>query len=386
MSSQNVTIVKNIPSPVNIRAYIMKKNILSIHYIRGISALMVVLFHFRGVLNDVYAQKDLGNILFRWGEIGVDAFFIISGFIICLSTKNKTPAKEFVLKRFFRIYPAYILFVAFSICVAYKTSPASMTDIINALLILPLDYSKGGPFFGYSYLTVAWSLFYEISFYLIYMLSMIISHKYRGLICSGMIAALVFIPQLLESGTISLNPISQSKFETLLYLNILTSPMMLTFIAGIAIYEAIPILRFISLHFSEWAIRILFYSGISFFIYCFLTGFNSWHGITNSVLFILPAITFAILYEMKIGVSENKPLTFLGDISYSLYLSHLIVLSILNNYGGEFYSLSHGFSKMFILVSSSLILSYLAYNVIEKPSTKLCRKLLSYRPRFNALT
>lgn len=71
---------------------------------------MVVLFHFRGVLNDVYAQKDLGNILFRWGEIGVDAFFIISGFIICLSTKNKTPAKEFVLKKIFQDLPGlYII-------------------------------------------------------------------------------------------------------------------------------------------------------------------------------------------------------------------------------------------------------------------------------------
>lgn len=364
----------------------MKNNILSIHYIRGISALMVVLFHFRSVLNDVYVQKDLGNILFRWGEIGVDAFFIISGFIICLSTKNKTSTKEFILKRFFRIYPAYIFFVSISLYVAYKISSTSMDDIINAVLILPLDYSKGGPFFGYSYLTVAWSLFYEISFYLIYLLSMIISHRYRGLICSGIIAAFVFIPQLLDNGTISLNPISHSKFETLQYLNILTSPMMLTFIVGIVIYEALPILRFISLNSTEWFIRILFYSSCFFFIYCFLTGFNSWHGITNAVIFIIPAVIFSIVYEMRFGIPKIRALTFLGDISYSLYLSHMIIFRILNNYGGEFYSLSHGFSRMFILLSLSLIISYLAYNLIEKPSAKLCRTLLSYRPRLNVLT
>ncbi|HEG2001851.1 TPA: acyltransferase family protein [Enterobacter asburiae] len=63
--------------------------ILSIHYLRGIAALLVVLFHFRDKLNNVYTQKDLGDLLFGGGLAGVDLFFLISGFIIVYSTKKK---------------------------------------------------------------------------------------------------------------------------------------------------------------------------------------------------------------------------------------------------------------------------------------------------------
>ncbi|WP_404851430.1 acyltransferase family protein [Enterobacter asburiae] len=63
--------------------------ILSIHYLRGIAALLVVLFHYRDRLNNVYAQKDLGDLLFGGGLAGVDLFFLISGFIIVYSTKKK---------------------------------------------------------------------------------------------------------------------------------------------------------------------------------------------------------------------------------------------------------------------------------------------------------
>ncbi|EIR2665175.1 acyltransferase family protein [Escherichia coli] len=61
----------------------------SIQVMRGIAALMVVGFHYRTSLNGVYAQTNLGDLLFLNGAFGVDLFFIISGFIIVYSTKNK---------------------------------------------------------------------------------------------------------------------------------------------------------------------------------------------------------------------------------------------------------------------------------------------------------
>ncbi|MBS0916400.1 acyltransferase family protein [Providencia rettgeri] len=355
----------------------MPKNVLSIHYIRGISALLVVLFHFRGVINDVYAQNDLGHLLFRWGEIGVDVFFVISGFIICLSTKNTNRPGEFIAKRFFRIYPAYLFFIIISMLIGYYFSSINTADVINAIFILPADYSKGSPFFGYSYLIVAWSLFYEICFYAIYVISMAISHRYRNLICSLLILLMVFIPQVVVNGRISASPLDYAGASWLGYFNIFTSPMMLIFIVGILIYECVPIIKLVALRLDEWVIRVLFYSSASFFIYCFMTGYNSWHGLTNSVVFIAPIIMCAILFEIRVGVKKSTFLSFLGDISYSLYLSHLIVLLLLSKFGGVFYHSSTGFSRLFILVSLSLITAYISFNLIEKPSAKLCRKLLT---------
>ncbi|EGT4382975.1 hypothetical protein AUM41_09510 [Cronobacter malonaticus] len=51
--------------------------------------MLVVLFHFRHYLNDVYPLKDLGDRLFLFGEAGVDIFFVISGFIIVYSSRNR---------------------------------------------------------------------------------------------------------------------------------------------------------------------------------------------------------------------------------------------------------------------------------------------------------
>jgi peptidoglycan/LPS O-acetylase OafA/YrhL len=61
----------------------------SIHYLRGIAALFVVLFHLRGYVNNTYVQSNLGDLLFVNGAFGVDLFFVISGFIICFATQKR---------------------------------------------------------------------------------------------------------------------------------------------------------------------------------------------------------------------------------------------------------------------------------------------------------
>ena len=78
------------------------KKVKSIHYLRGIAALLVVAYHNKQYLNEVYAQKDLGDLLFISGGFGVDLFFIISGFIIMLSSQKKETNSpiNFMIRRF----------------------------------------------------------------------------------------------------------------------------------------------------------------------------------------------------------------------------------------------------------------------------------------------
>lgn len=87
------------------------KKVKSIHYLRGIAALLVVAYHNKQYLNEVYAQKDLGDLLFISGGFGVDLFFIISGFIIMLSSQKKETNSpiNFMTRRFFRIYPVFFI-------------------------------------------------------------------------------------------------------------------------------------------------------------------------------------------------------------------------------------------------------------------------------------
>lgn len=98
--------------------------IQSIHLLRGVAVLFVVLYHFKGYLNDVYVQRDLGQILFGSGGFGVDLFFMISGFIIALSTQNVTSKTVFAIRRFFRIYPAFIIVFVVGVLTVYRFDPA----------------------------------------------------------------------------------------------------------------------------------------------------------------------------------------------------------------------------------------------------------------------
>lgn len=350
--------------------------IRSIQYIRGIAALFVVLFHFRYILNGVYSQQDIGNLLFRWGEIGVDAFFIISGFIICYATENDQSKVSFLIKRIFRIYPVYLFFLfTFAFILFMSGKSVGMQNLINGILILPQKYSDGAPFYGYSFLVVAWSLFYEIAFYFIFLISMSFSHKYRVYICSSIILSLTILLQYYFNGEFNIGTKGGTNNNNLGVINILSSSMMLIFIVGMMLYEILKNYgEFIS---SKINCTFTLFLSSTIFIYCYFTGFNSWHGIDRSVLFIFPLVASLILFEIKNNnIKEIKWISFLGDISYSLYLCHLVVVLFYNSFGGSFFAASNGFSRFFILVATSIFISYLSYKYIEKPSSSICRKII----------
>lgn len=120
----------------------MKDRILSIQYMRGIAAILVVFFHYRFMLNNRYAQEDLGGI-FSYGGLGVDLFFMISGYIIAFATRSDSSINNFIVRRIFRIYPAYISVIAILLIIVpnIKFNP----DLLKSILFINHDYSKPAP-------------------------------------------------------------------------------------------------------------------------------------------------------------------------------------------------------------------------------------------------
>lgn len=164
--------------------------ILSLQYLRGIAAILVVLYHYRGELNASYAQKGLGDLLFSNGYIGVDLFFMVSGFVIMLSTEKDKSSLSFAIKRIFRLYPVYI--VCLILCTYLLSKPIDLS-FYKSLFFIPLYMNSQAPWFGYSLIYTAWTLMYEIIFYFIFSFSMMASWRYRGLICSAVLVALPFL-------------------------------------------------------------------------------------------------------------------------------------------------------------------------------------------------
>ena len=75
--------------------------------LRGIAALMVVLFHFT-------MDREQFNPILKLGTTGVDLFFIISGFVIFMNINVIKSAKQFVVNRIARLYPTYWAAVTFT--------------------------------------------------------------------------------------------------------------------------------------------------------------------------------------------------------------------------------------------------------------------------------
>jgi peptidoglycan/LPS O-acetylase OafA/YrhL len=86
-----------------------KKRIYQIDLFRFLAAIAVVLFHymFRGyVQDDMLINFNTIGSFFKYGYLGVNLFFIISGFVISLSIKHNSLIK-FIISRFTRLYPIY---------------------------------------------------------------------------------------------------------------------------------------------------------------------------------------------------------------------------------------------------------------------------------------
>lgn len=96
------------------------KRIKELDSLRGIAALMVVLYHYTFRFHEKYSYSFLYDVFnFEYGHLGVELFFMISGFVIYMSIKNINSPLDFLKKRFYRLYPLFWLSLLFTSLVMY---------------------------------------------------------------------------------------------------------------------------------------------------------------------------------------------------------------------------------------------------------------------------
>lgn len=356
----------------------------SIHYLRGVAALMVVFYHLKATVNDVYAQKDLGDILFNSGAFGVDLFFIISGFIICYSAERKETSMplKYTLRRFFRIYP--LLFICLIFTYLFVTNQGGLAFLLRSAIPLNTNYELGSPFFGYNLLGPAWTLTYEIAFYALFLLSLIISHRFRWLICSALIMLFVVGVQFFYTGGVTFHAYNNNNFAvgTIFHapLTLLSSPLFINFIYGLIAYKLLSYFQLLSI--SD---RIKSFISIScvfvFLISCLsiLSVQVYGHGPLLWGAWCLALVLSALIFEVNNSIQEIKSLNFLGDVSYSLYLTHAIMIEIFRKNADIFtlFNNQKGISQVIYLVILSLFIAYLTHRFIEKPFISIGKTFIS---------
>lgn len=147
-----------------------KPLLVTVQVLRAVAALGVVFYH----VHIIGGQRgfDFGAFIGRWAEVGrmgVSLFFVLSGFIICFAHRRDIGAPDrlgrYCWKRFARIYPTYWIFSLLYVSAALAGLGDSdfiydSGHILSAVTLLPFVESPLPP------LLVAWTLFYEVKFYL----------------------------------------------------------------------------------------------------------------------------------------------------------------------------------------------------------------------------
>ena len=350
-----------------------------IHYpaldgLRGIAILLVVFYHNFEFIN-----------YFFFGWLGVDLFFVLSGFLITdILLKNYTKEnflKNFFTRRILRILPLYFFFLFFFILVFGLIEPTFFnleyyinnqiwfwTYLQNWLFIFnPIPENTNA-------LNHLWSLAVEEQFY-IFSPFLVIIFKNPKTIFKALLALLIIVICLRFLLWIF-------KIENLAYYNLYT----FTRIDGLCIGSMLAAIRIFNPEFitKNFTFAIFGLAGINFTFYFF----NSNYHFSFPYLAIVGYTTFAILFALLINdcLSNEKSFynkilslpifRFFGTISYGLYIFHwpiyLICVKTLTPKFLENFPLVHSsILTSVIAFQIAIILAYLSYNYFELHFLKL---------------
>ena len=160
--------------------YLMKQRSPLLDLLRIVAAFLVLIFHWSGnggfypLLNSPYSLDWIPSWLLalgKYGYLGVDIFFMLSGAVIANSALRRS-ARSFAIGRFNRLYPVYFLATFASILlIPHFTSNQNILE--DTFGLTGLQFWTGGP----SIVGAAWTLAFEIHFYFIIFLSIYITER-----------------------------------------------------------------------------------------------------------------------------------------------------------------------------------------------------------------
>jgi len=342
-----------------------RNRITELDALRGIAALSVVLYHFT-------MGRAAGNFVFSTGCMGVDLFFVISGFVIFL-TVNKTPGiKAFAWNRFSRLYPAYWVAVSFTTVLILLNTQSlyyqkETYEVTNNLLV---KYAANMSMLQY-YFKINnidgpyWTLIIELLFYCIVLLLMVTKKiKYIEQIGFGL---------LLLCACYAFDAFTKTAAAHFLFVAFPLVKYFPLFFGGIILYN----MKFKKIT----AFRIVAFL-LTLVIQCALFK-NCYHNtvLVSSLQYTITlcciyAIFFLFLFN-KLGFIINPVTKWLGKISYSLYLIHQYVgTAILIPFFTSELHLPF-WPSCILSIAIVLVLAHSINKYVEQPALKYFRKFRS---------
>ena len=330
--------------------------------LRGLAALGVVLFHYTIVYPLNYNPEESVLFKFTWGEYGPELFFMISGFVIFMTLEKISRPFDFIVSRFSKLFPCYwsAIFLTSIIVEKFTLFPSELMKVSfrEALINLTmLEYWLHVKYADNVYYTLEVELLFYFFMFLIFVTkSMKYIEVFGALWLVIMVLNKFFVP-----GWAFFVSLQSIFYYLLIYGNF--------FLAGIIFYN-------IKTKGNAW----YRHAGLGLCLLVqYLIGGSGAETIPVFVFFIF---LFYLFVFGRLSFIIQKPLVWLGTISYSLYLIHMkigfIILQYLDVYRVLYNLQINSFFLLLIPVVCSLIIAALMTYLIEKPVMNFIRKFYAF--------
>jgi peptidoglycan/LPS O-acetylase OafA/YrhL len=387
--------------------------------LRGLAALAVVFDHL-----SYYVLQHVREIVYQWfdpGNYGVFVFFIISGYIVPASLERKGSVRTFWVSRVFRLYPLYLLAVGLAVAL-YLMHFGSLrgeggdpeTSVLSQLLMM------SNVLVGNNLPNVVWSLSYEMVFYLLLTALFIARvHKRSSWYALAFAAAAVALGGLLPQAYLTHNVATPRLIALAADLAVLAGLALAVVFRGmsrllgaaIAAVVAVALLAVNGGWIWPWealSILALMFMGTMFYraeqgqypwrraiaigviVIGAAIGAGLWHSRAWNMsahaeltwerrwisALALAGLTFGVGMAFR-HVRWPRALTWLGLISYSVYLLHPLVIEVYHHF---LWTRHHHHFWLQALIAAGLLaivvgVSSVTYLLLERPMQNLGRKV-----------
>ncbi|HEX5358049.1 MAG TPA: acyltransferase [Aquabacterium sp.] len=332
-----------------------------IDLLRFVASMLVLLFHyaFRGMAADNMAAMNYPWLapVFKYGFLGVQLFFLISGFVILMSAAGGS-VRGFIVSRVIRLYPAFwaACTITYLVCIAWggPTYAASFKQyLINMTMIS--DYLHTPAIDG-----VYWSLSLEIRFYVLITILLMIRQIHR--------AEFFLIAWLVATIALEWHPIGKLRF-------LLISDYATFFIGGATIYlvwsKGLSIQRALMILCSLILGIIQSIKGLAEFGHYYHTEMDP--VITGLLVTSFYAILLLVALR-KTGALAGMRWITAGALTYPLYLLH-------QNIGYIIFNHAHGHLNIHLIFWGTIALmlagAWLIHNLIEQKAAPVLKRVLN---------
>ena len=348
--------------------------------LRGIAILLVLGFHYKPATGPLTYLKGF----FASGWIGVDLFFVLSGYLIAGilidSVGRPHYYRNFVVRRSFRIFPLYYACLVLYCVLYYLGGQVNVRDFLtNGSAWWYLIYLGNIQTFlqnswpGIAILTPLWSLQVEEQFYLSFPFLVKLGRRTLAWILCGCvlgapllrIALTVFLPR----NTMGVYTLTPCRIDALA----------MGGLVALAAREWPERLK------GRWIGWLTAASTATVVLFCILWHDTPWSLAMRTVGFTALDLAFAGVLMMLIGwrqplllrLCRMRILVWVGTISYGLYLLHLPAMAILHGWLASLLGIGPSGSKaFFVMFALAIAMAWISWAFFESPILRLRERLL----------